>query len=38
LRKIKGWTQEVLAEKADIDYKYLGAIDKNSFTSFLNLS
>lgn len=28
LRKIKGWTQEVLAEKADMDYKYLGAIER----------
>ena len=28
LRKIKGWTQEELAEKADMDYKYLGAIER----------
>ena len=28
LRKIKGWTQEALAEKADLDYKYLGAIER----------
>ncbi len=28
LRKIKGWTQEILAEKAEIDYKYLGAIER----------
>ena len=28
LRKIKGWTQEVLAEKAGMDYKYLGAIER----------
>ncbi|MDD5505920.1 MAG: helix-turn-helix transcriptional regulator [Candidatus Omnitrophica bacterium] len=28
LRKVKGWTQEVLAEKADMDYKYLGAIER----------
>lgn len=28
LRKTKRWTQEVLAEKADIDYKYLGAIER----------
>lgn len=28
LRKIKGWTQEVLAEKGDLDYKYLGAIER----------
>ncbi|MFA5150617.1 MAG: helix-turn-helix transcriptional regulator [Candidatus Omnitrophota bacterium] len=28
LRKVKSWTQEVLAEKADMDYKYLGAIER----------
>jgi len=28
LRKVKKWTQEVLAEKADMDYKYLGAIER----------
>lgn len=28
LRKIKGWTLEVLAEKAEMDYKYLGAIER----------
>ena len=28
LRKIKGWTQEAVAEKADMDYKYLGAIER----------
>ena len=28
LRKIKGWTQEILAEKGEIDYKYLGAIER----------
>jgi len=28
LRKVKRWTQEVLAEKADMDYKYLGAIER----------
>jgi len=28
LRKIKGWTQEKLAEKAGMDYKYLGAIER----------
>ena len=28
LRKTKGWTQEVLAEKAEMDYKYLGAIER----------
>ena len=28
LRKIKGWTQEKLAEKAGMDYKYLGTIER----------
>lgn len=28
LRKAKGWTQQELAERADLDYKYLGAIER----------
>lgn len=28
LRKTSCWTQEELAEKANIDYKYLGAIER----------
>lgn len=28
LRKVKRWTQEELAEKAEMDYKYLGAIER----------
>ncbi len=28
LRKISCWTQEELAEKANMDYKYLGAIER----------
>jgi len=28
LRKTKGWTQEMLADKADMEYQYLGAIER----------
>jgi len=28
LRKAKGWTQQELAERADLDYKYLGAVER----------
>lgn len=28
LRKVNRWTQEELAEKAEMDYKYLGAIER----------
>lgn len=28
LRKAKGWTQQELAERADLDWKYFGAIER----------
>lgn len=28
LRKARGWTQQELAEKADLDYKYVGAVER----------
>jgi len=28
LRKARGWTQQELAERAELDYKYLGAVER----------
>ena len=28
LRKARGWTQQQLGERADLDYKYLGAVER----------
>ncbi len=42
IRKIKGFTQEVLAEKANLNYKYLGELERGkvnvSLDSLLRIS
>jgi len=36
LRKRKGWTQEDLGDKANIDYKYIGAIERGEKNLTIN--
>jgi transcriptional regulator with XRE-family HTH domain len=35
LRKAKGWTQEILAEHADLNRSYVGEIERGSVVSSL---
>lgn len=36
LRKAKGWSQEELAEKADLSYKFIGEIERGSVNPSLD--
>ena len=36
LRKLKAWTQEELGDRADIDYKYMGAIERGEKNLTIN--